>query len=164
MTMSLDFMDWSEVDLDEIFDKYTEHDGFFTTDSSCSESQEERLQDIETLNSLNPEAAPTNSGIVILSSKTQRSPHIYDCPVCQKELRSVKALSMINKCDCITDCCNIVNLLKSVCGNHSLVSHTNYECTFPAIEPRFSDFFYYNRFYFYYAVVSHNLAYSGDQR
>ena len=85
-----DFLNWDELNLDDILIDYTDYDDVFTTDSSSSDTstdvdqprdsdQRAGLDSVDGIKSTKPAAS---------RPKINRRPYVYCCPVCDKMLRS----------------------------------------------------------------------------
>ncbi len=94
MCSSDDFLNWSDIDLDEVLGEYTDDD-VFTTDSTESDNSDLDKTETGTTTTqleLDVDAAVSEPPNTVARSKAVRRPYIYCCPVCSKELRSPSGL------------------------------------------------------------------------
>ena len=72
-----DFLNWEELDLDELLGQYTDDDDFFNPDSSETCSSDDCTLPNRESASAKPRTMPVKTDV------------LYECPVCARQFRSV---------------------------------------------------------------------------
>ena len=76
-----DFLNWDDLDLDNLLVDYTDYDDAITTDSDSTIGYDFAVAE-ESVENVSPAVAAE------AKPKATRRPYVYSCPVCNKKLRS----------------------------------------------------------------------------